>query len=616
MKAITPGNWVPSDDMELEENAMDAIQTSGNALVVAGPGAGKTELLAQKACYLLLTTTCLFPKKILAISFKRDAAFNLKERVKVRAGDQLSQRFDSFTFDAFAKLILDRFGYGLPDSYKIKKDYEIFFSPTIIKDIVKGIDETFYHTTSIDFNSWLTSSALPISGSSQSDTMRAKVWTILARKRSMLSFPMIMRLATLVMESNPILRSYLQQTYSHVFLDEFQDTTSIQYEFLHVCFKDSDANYTAVGDDKQNIMAWAGSIKGIFGLYEKEMDAKRYPLIMNFRSAPKLVELQNHLVKELLHKTEFAIPSKKWNPDQGEAVLYYFKDQQEEKEMLLKEIKKWVKTDNINPRDICILVKQRPINYASEIIEHLNNNGLQARNEQDYQDFLTEEAIILACNLIHLTFNKKVKGKSEIVFRILAGLHSQYDDDALLRVHIMMTSFCKKLRAKYKSDFNADAISHLVEDIFGLADIGKLKATYPQYKNGTFLQDCINRFTEFLIEESKLSKDIIQSLERVEGKDSIPVMTIHKSKGLEYHTVIFVGLEDGAFFSYDRQADQDKNAFFVALSRAKERVVFTFSNIRNTRGRDEKQSTEKIQEIFKPLESSKIVEVFDFRNSP
>jgi DNA helicase II / ATP-dependent DNA helicase PcrA len=51
-------------------------------------------------------------------------------------------------------------------------------------------------------------------------------------------------------------------------------------------------------------------------------------------------------------------------------------------------------------------------------------------------------------------------------------------------------------------------------------------------------------------------------------------MTIHKSKGLEYHTIIFIGLEDGAFWTFQRQPDEDKCAFFVALSRAKERVIF------------------------------------------
>jgi superfamily I DNA/RNA helicase len=80
-------------------------------------------------------------------------------------------------------------------------------------------------------------------------------------------------------------------------------------------------------------------------------------------------------------------------------------------------------------------------------------------------------------------------------------------------------------------------------------------------------------------------------------------MTIHKSKGLEYHTVIFMGLEDGAFWSYDKQPDEDKCAFFVALSRAKERVAFTFSRNRNGRA----QSLTKIEELFKSLEDSKKV---------
>jgi DNA helicase-2/ATP-dependent DNA helicase PcrA len=66
------------------------------------------------------------------------------------------------------------------------------------------------------------------------------------------------------------------------------------------------------------------------------------------------------------------------------------------------------------------------------------------------------------------------------------------------------------------------------------------------------------------------------------GRDAIPVMTIHKSKGLEYHTVIFLGLEDSAFWSFAMQAHEDTCAFFVAFSRAKMRVLFTFSNQRTT----------------------------------
>ena len=88
------------------------------------------------------------------------------------------------------------------------------------------------------------------------------------------------------------------------------------------------------------------------------------------------------------------------------------------------------------------------------------------------------------------------------------------------------------------------------------------------------------------------------------------VMTIHKSKGLEYHTVIFIGLEDGAFWSYDKQPDEDKCAFFVALSRAMERVVITISkNRKNKWGQGKPQSIKKIQEVITELQNSKLMEI-------
>ncbi|KAA3630181.1 MAG: ATP-dependent helicase, partial [Bacteroidetes bacterium] len=116
---VKPENWKPSDGLTLEPNALKVVtESKDNYLVVAGPGAGKTELLAQRAGFLLQTNSCLFPKKILAISFKRDAAKNLNDRVEKRCEKHLAVRFNSVTFDTFAKGILDRFIHGLPERYK------------------------------------------------------------------------------------------------------------------------------------------------------------------------------------------------------------------------------------------------------------------------------------------------------------------------------------------------------------------------------------------------------------------------------------------------------------------------------------------------------------------
>ncbi len=117
--------WNPKD-IELENNAEIAVKNyKDNLVITAGPGAGKTELLAQKASFLLETNTCPSTKKILAISFKVDSAENLKERVEKRVGKELAKRFDSMTFDAFSKGMMDRFYKGIPEKYRPKKEYWI-----------------------------------------------------------------------------------------------------------------------------------------------------------------------------------------------------------------------------------------------------------------------------------------------------------------------------------------------------------------------------------------------------------------------------------------------------------------------------------------------------------
>ena len=114
MKKIRVEEWIPSDNIILEDNANFAVKCKDNILVVAGPGAGKTELLAQKAGYLFQTDMCQNPQKILAISFKTDAAENLKQRVCKRYGNEVKSRFSSMTYDAFAKRLLDCFRLALP----------------------------------------------------------------------------------------------------------------------------------------------------------------------------------------------------------------------------------------------------------------------------------------------------------------------------------------------------------------------------------------------------------------------------------------------------------------------------------------------------------------------
>lgn len=102
-RRVRPDDWKPVGVDALEGNASKVVRSADNRSVIAGPGAGKTELLAQRAAYLLQTGAAPAPRRILAISFKRDAATNLAARVRQRCHRNHAGRFDSMTFDAFAK---------------------------------------------------------------------------------------------------------------------------------------------------------------------------------------------------------------------------------------------------------------------------------------------------------------------------------------------------------------------------------------------------------------------------------------------------------------------------------------------------------------------------------
>ncbi|MGV0923936.1 UvrD-helicase domain-containing protein [Empedobacter tilapiae] len=604
MRYTKINEWVPSDKMQLEDNALLTTKSDYNTLVIAGPGAGKTELLAQRASFLLETNTCNHPKRILAISFKRDAAYNLKNRVNKRCGEKLSKRFDSLTFDAFSKLILDQFYRGLPVGYKIHYPYDVVLNENEILDVYKTIDINFYNTQNrndlLDFHN----EVLPIENSGADNTIKLKVWKqLLEKENSNLSFKMIMRLSHLIINSNPRVKSYLQETYSHVFLDEFQDTTFLQFDFLSSCFEGSNTLFTAVGDDKQRIMLWAGAKPDIFDAYTKEYKAKNLFLEMNFRSAPRLVELQNHLISKLLNKTDLVKASGKWDKNNGEAYVWIYENQQKETDHLFNEVKKWIEKDGLKPRDICILVKQQLGVYAGEIIDYFNKNGIKARDENQLQDLLSDDLIVFVLNTIILLSDVKSLDEKTQALNFLINTSSVYEDAEIVKLEIKFNKFTQQLSKK-----NLES-NELVSEIIDFVSIDRIKAYFPNYRDPKYLKEMLNQLSESLEKYKLESENIYEAVEKLLGKDSVPIMTIHKSKGLEYNSIIFVGLEDGAFWSFEQQPDEDKCAFFVALSRAKERVAFTFSKTRADKyGRVRNQHIEKIKVIFEELQNSKIVE--------
>lgn len=613
MKIIDKRNWQPSDNILLEESAFQAVTSQNNILVIAGPGAGKTELLAQKATYLLQTNLCKNPRKILAISFKTDAAQNLKERVEKRCGQDAKLRFSSMTYDAFFKRILDHFLYALPEELRPKADY-------LINDL-NIIDQAFIRqgsilngTISSKFNTYydktLEETSLPLN----LDEFRSRIWSLLLKgfdnHKATLTFKMINKLADYIILTNEQIKLAIQTTYSHVFLDEFQDTTDLQYKFIKDCFLGSNSITTAVGDNKQRIMLWAGAMKNVFEIYNDEFQSDQKVLLMNHRSAPKLVELQGRMYESLQEENLDIKCSEKWNSSDGEINLFISDDEELEANAIANNIEEKI-CIGIKPNDICIICKQRVQDYSPTIIKALKEKNIRARVEIEYQDLIKEPIIDLILDIISCAINirqvqkwEKIKETVINIFSIDSNNNSTYEE-------LQEEIFDLKNSIKIMIDQNRN-ISEIVDTIKSFLDINRIKAYFPVYSQGSYFDTILDKFIElFNIEYEEANKNWQYAINNFCGLNSIPIMTIHKSKGLEYSAVYFVGLEDSAFWNFKNQPEEDRCAFFVALSRAKKSITFTFSNIRSSM-KYPIQKRKDINEFFELLQRSGIATVKNF----
>ncbi|MFD1886954.1 ATP-dependent helicase [Paenibacillus wenxiniae] len=613
MKKTPTTDWLPADNLILETEALRAVKSETNAIVIAGPGAGKTELLAQRACFLLETNSCIFPKKILAISFKKDAAKNLQERVEKRCGKELSQRFRSMTYDAFAKSLVDRFFLAIPELYRPNSLYDIADDNDIRKayNLAGFVKPSDWRNNEINKNlrSDIARYSLPFPHDTDLPTERA--WQILLKGEltptARLTFSMITRLASYLIRTNPLIKRSLQLTYSHIFLDEFQDTTEPQYELINICFHKSKSTLTAVGDLKQRIMVWAGAKKDIFSVFAKDFATINYSLSMNHRSAPKLIKLQKAFFSRFDETPIDIKTSEKWDDDDGEAFYHIFESDVQEANTIAEIIERYISKGTHNPEDICVLIKQSIPRYGEKLISALDKLNIKARNEGEYQDLLKEELVVLWINTLSISIKKNASAW-KYCCDVLAKMRI-IDPDSIhinelqseLKDHLNNIAYNIE-NIRYKQD-----VRDILDLIVDFYSISAIQTVFTQYARSNYIEQLKEVMTSHLWNKYlQTSNDFDKTLYDLLGKDTVPIMTIHKSKGLEYKTVIFIGLEDSAFFDFTRNPEENTAAFFVALSRAKETIHFTFS-----KQRDGIQNRRNINDLYAALNESGIVKEID-----
>ncbi|GGI53233.1 UvrD-helicase domain-containing protein [Oxalicibacterium solurbis] len=526
---IRPEQWFPSDVPSLEPNALAAAKETGrNLALTAGPGAGKTEMLAQRADFLLRTGACRYPRRILAIAFKVDASQNLKARVKKRCGDELASRLDSHTFHAFAMRLIDRFRPALTGQNALDPDFTV--------------------------------------GSNRIH-------------RRVITYDDMVPLAVEIVEKNRIARNAIRQTYSHVFLDEFQDCTTVQYRLIKACFEDTGIFLTAVGDTKQRIMGWAGALEGIFNTYAEDFGALPLNLYQNFRSKPRLRRMQNAMVRVMDPAgavNDAAIPG-----NEGEIAVWRFDDDDLEAIDVAAKIREWIEDECLNPSEIAILVRNQQSLYCQKLCAALTAQAVPYREDDANQNLAAEPIACLIIDfLLVVTGERQPAPYRRLLDLVVFG--RGLDDEREYQARAKWNRFLANTRSEIKDgeldiadrDDLADITQALIEEI-GRDAVVAMSFEYVQPQR---LKELISQTLARVHQLLAFGEEPVSALASFSGDSAVRIMSIHKSKGLEFDTVIVLGVEAQAFFG--KNQEEERSTFFVAISRAKRRLFLTVAEQR------------------------------------
>ena len=587
MSVVHPEHWRPKGVTDLEPRAWEALRRKERSvLVTAGAGAGKTEFLAQKATYLLQTGLCPAPKRILAISFKRDAAFNLAERVAKRCPPEQARRFNSCTFDAFAKNLVDRFRAAIPAPYRPDATYRIVMPRR--QDYDHFLDaHNFRSVNAKQIERAIARARLPVADAG-SDLQRAvaEYWRAQYNDYDSvsLSFPMLNRLAELLIRENPSILRALHLTYPTVFLDEFQDTTIAQFQLLRTAFNGSEAIFTAVGDDKQRIMVWAGAMPDAFAQFEQHFDAQRISLISNWRSHEDLVRIQHVIARKIDPTVEEPKAHAARLVDGDVAAIWAFATEDEEAVCLAQWIEREMQAGNVGPDDVAILVRMRADEVEARLSPAFGTRGLRLRNvarnvgEIAIQDLLGEDLTQVLLRLLRLGTAERSPMSWNAALRDLQFLEAvdRADEAGMQRLQQRIQVFVRKTRRMLRHlDPVPDSAAEAAQAALDFVGAPILRRSFPSYQRQPDFDRVWSGFVLLLRECLEHADSWSIALDELEGLGQIALMTIHKSKGLEFHTMIFYGLDNQTWWSLTPDRLEELNSFFVAFTRAKQRAFFT-----------------------------------------
>jgi DNA helicase-2/ATP-dependent DNA helicase PcrA len=618
-----------------------ASHIKGPLLIVAGAGAGKTKTITHRIVNLIKNG--IAPEKILAVTFTNKAAKEMRERI-LQEIDKSAQGQDKIpfvsTFHSLGVYIIKENArmLGLTKYFTILDEPD---SIALIKESLKesGLDPKQYDPKKIkniisrekgkftNLNDF-TEKANDLSSSASGTIGRivAQVWNLYEKKKvreNSLDFDDLLLKSTKLLQDNAEIRKIYQEKWEYIHVDEYQDTNEVQY-LLTKLLTSADNNIAVVGDADQNIYSWRGAnLKNILSFEKDYPDAKVILLEENYRSTKNILEAANVVIKKNKFRPDKNLFTKN---NTGEKIsLYEALDENDEAEFVAAKILTILDSSvNIEASEIAILYRA---NFQSRALEEamLRHNityqvlGIKFFERKEIKDTLSYLRAALNRDSLSdikriINFPARGIGKVTLLKIFASPRHGGAGDieNLPIKVKIKIENFygmLEEIKEKIAQDKTSDVIKFVVkrsgietqlsegtdEDIERLENIKELATLalkYDSLENGKGI--------EKLLEDASLASDqdslmINQEKTKKNSINAVKLMTVHASKGLEFKYVFITGLEDGLFPArnasrsdaggpHERDEEEERRLFYVALTRAKEKIFLSFADFRTIFG--------------------------------
>ncbi|MBI4683886.1 MAG: DUF3553 domain-containing protein [Nitrospirae bacterium] len=585
----------------LNPQQKDAVLHTGSPLLVlAGAGSGKTRVITYKFAYIAQSKK-ISPQSILTVTFTNKAAEEMKGRISRLIGKDIDGSWIG-TFHSQCNRILRKEikALGYENNFLIYDDDD---QCNLIRYILKEfrIYEAMYKGVVSKISSLKSSLVNPSKFLSQVsgfgfDEKLAKVYVRYQdelKRCNALDFDDLIVLTVKLMEENPKMREKYHDIFRYVLVDEFQDTNYAQYRLLKLISQKD--NICVVGDDDQSIYKFRGADVSNILNFEKDFPgAKIVKLEQNYRSTQNILDVSSAVIASNPMRRQKKLWTKRGC---GEKVYHcWLNTEEEEAKHIASLIKELYLKGEYNYKDFAVLYRvnfqARAIEDAlrDEMVQYRVMGGISFYHRREIKDMLA---------YMHLAINPN---DNVSLRRIINCPPRGIGAATLLKIEHeakkKSLSLFNAIKAILKANGVALSAKEKLSGFVGMID----QVISANYKSAAaMLRDIVEKvkYIDFIGEER--AQNVYELIASAEGKDlssfndmaalvmvtdevnaenSVSLMTMHSTKGLEFPVVFIVGLEDGLmpyFKALDNndELSEERRLFYVGMTRAKDVLWLT-----------------------------------------